>query len=54
MYIGGVKCNSDGAASDLTVYPMPGLILWAIILILDILLFVNHKSNSKKLQNTKD
>ncbi len=52
MYIGGVKCNSDGAASDLTVYPMPGLIIWAIILILNILLFLNHKSNSKKLQNT--
>lgn len=47
MYIGGVKCNSDGAASDLTVYPMPGLILWGVIFILHIMLFMNHNSNSK-------
>ena len=52
IYTDGVICNSD--TTDLTIYPMPGLILWAIILILHILLFVNHKSNSKKLQNTKD
>lgn len=47
MYIGGVKCNSDGAASDLTVYPMPGLIIWTIILILHIMLFMNHLKSNK-------
>jgi hypothetical protein len=51
IYTDGVICNSD--TTDLTIYPMPGLILWAIILILHILLFMNRKSNSKKLQNTK-
>ena len=47
MYIGGVKCNSDGAASDLTVYPMPGLILWGVIFILHIMLFMNHLKANK-------
>ena len=47
MYIGGVKCNSDGAASDLTVYPMPGLILWGVIFILHIMQFMNHLKANK-------
>jgi len=47
MYIGGVKCNSDGAASDLTVYPMPGLIIWGLIFILHIMLFMNHLKANK-------
>ena len=33
IYISGVKNNSDSA--DLTTYPMPGLFIWAIILILN-------------------
>jgi len=33
IYISGVKNNSDSA--DLTTYPMPGLLIWAIILILN-------------------
>jgi len=47
LYIDGVKCNSDGAASDLTVYPMPGLILWGLIFILHIMLFMNHLKANK-------
>jgi hypothetical protein len=33
LYTSGVKNNSDSA--DLTTYPMPGLLIWAIILILN-------------------
>jgi len=47
LYIDGVKCNSDGAASDLTVYPMPGLILLGLIFILHIMLFMNHLKANK-------
>lgn len=32
IYTGGVKNNSDGA--DLSIYPMPGLLLWAAIIAL--------------------
>ena len=48
IYTGGVISNSDGATTDLKIYPMPGLILWAIILILHILLFVNRKKTTKR------
>ncbi|MBU3743670.1 MAG: hypothetical protein FGM61_03865 [Sediminibacterium sp.] len=34
VYISGVKNNSDSA--DLTIYPMPGLLIWAVILILNV------------------
>ena len=34
IYVGGVKNNSDSA--DLAIYPMPGLIIWAVILSLNI------------------
>ena len=33
LYTSGVKNNSDSA--DLTTYPMPGLLIWAVILILN-------------------
>lgn len=33
IYTSGVKNNSDSA--DLTTYPMPGLLIWAVILILN-------------------
>lgn len=32
IYVEGVKNNSD--AADLTIYPMPGLLIWAVILVL--------------------
>ena len=45
-YVGGVKNNSDSA--DLTIYPMPGLIIWAVILILNLWTLLKHYSKSKK------
>lgn len=51
IYIGGVKCNSDGAASDLTVYPMPGLILWGVITLLNSWLLVKQLFEKKRIKN---
>lgn len=51
LYIDGVKCNSDGAASDLTVYPMPGLILWGLITLLNSWLLVKHLFEKKRIKN---
>lgn len=46
LYVGGVKNNSDGA--DLTIYPMPGLIIWAVILILNLWTLIKHHKSQLK------
>ena len=46
LYVQGVKNNSDTA--DLTIYPMPGLIIWAVILILNLWTLLKHYKKSIK------
>lgn len=48
IYVGGVKNNSD--AADLTIYPMPGLIIWAVILILNLWILFKHNKSKKSTQ----
>ncbi len=43
IYVGGIKNNSDNA--DLTVYPMPGLIIWAVIFILNLWILIKQYKN---------
>ena len=52
IYVGGLKNNSD--CSDLIVYPMPGLFIWALILALNsstILLHFKIQRNQQKKDN---
>jgi hypothetical protein len=46
LYVEGVKNNSDTA--DLTIYPMPGLIIWAVLLILNLWTLLKHFKKSIK------
>ena len=40
IYVEGVKNNSDVA--DLSIYPMPGLIIWSVILVLNSWTLLKH------------
>ncbi len=48
IYVDGVKNNSD--AADLTIYPMPGLIIWAVILVLNLWILFKHNQSKKSNQ----
>jgi hypothetical protein len=47
IYSSGVKNNSD--AADLTiVYPIVGIILWAVLLLLNVIVFIKHLRSKQK------
>lgn len=51
LYIQGVKNNCG--TEDLTIYPMPGLIIWAVISILHLWTLLKHYKNQQNNRGLK-